>query len=97
MPNDGCTLSAIEAIARVVADAVPLGEDHLDAVGFARAQMELRRIRAVRTDLLGALDPKQPEALRRLAALDRYERVALTKRRRAAKRSTSSRQQDKPE
>jgi len=100
MPDDGFTLSAIEALARLVAGAVPLGEDQLDAVGFARAQMELRRIRAVRTDLLAALDPLQPtpEAVRRLAALDRYERVALTKRRRARRacteRSTSSRQQD---
>jgi hypothetical protein len=100
MPDDEFTLSAIETIARVVAEAMPLGEDQLDAVGFARAQMELRRIRAVRTGLLAALDPTQltPETLRRLASLDRYERVALTKRRCArrarAKRSTPSRQQD---
>jgi hypothetical protein len=82
VPDDGFTLAAIDAIARVV--AVP-GDEGLDATAFARSQIELRRIRAVRTDLFAALDPRQlePNELRRLAALDRYERVALTKGRRA--------------
>ena len=62
-------------------------EDRLtSATDFARAQLVLLRIRSTRTELLAKIDPNDNnlQELRRLAALDRYERYALTKRRRAA-------------
>ncbi len=77
LPADALTTAAIEGIAR----AVVAGADcEQDAMAFATSQLELRRIREVRKDLLMDLAPRE---LRRLAALDRYERVALTKNRRA--------------
>ena len=56
------------------------------ATEFAHAQLELRRIRSTRTGLMETFDPNQPDVgvLLRLAALDRYERYAHTKRRRAS-------------
>lgn len=59
------------------------------ATEIAVAQQELLRIRAVRTEMAARihdLASADIETLRRLAALDRYERLALTKRRRASKR-----------
>jgi hypothetical protein len=101
MPDDEFTLAAIDAVTRVVADAILAGIDgQPDAAAFARSRIELRRIRAVRTDLSAALDPEhpKPKELRRLAALDRYERLAQTKSRRARRglemQSTLPRQQD---
>ena len=63
---------------RGIARAVVAGADFApeEAIAFATSQLELRRIREVRKDLLMDLAPRE---LRRLAALDRYERVALTK------------------
>jgi hypothetical protein len=51
----------------------------------ARAQLDLVRIRAVRTELMAQLDlaSGDTEFLRRLAALNRYERLAHTRRGRA--------------
>ena len=56
------------------------------ATEFAQAQLELQRIRSTRTGLMEAFDLNQPDVgvLLRLAALDRYERYAHTKRRRAS-------------
>jgi hypothetical protein len=60
-------------------------EDRLtSATDFGRAQLVLLRIRSTRTELLAKIDLNDNKELRRLAALDRYERYALTKRRRAA-------------
>jgi hypothetical protein len=59
------------------------------ATEFAQEQAELMRIRAVRKELTPldlASGATNIEQLRRLAALDRYERLARTKRRRAARR-----------
>jgi hypothetical protein len=50
--------------------------------------MELLRIQAIRSDQFAKVDLSDGSNLReieRLAALDRYERYALTKRRRASK------------
>ena len=54
---------------------------------FAHAQLALERIRMTRADLMGAFDPDRPETrtLRRVAALDRYERYNITKRRKASR------------
>jgi hypothetical protein len=66
-------------------------EDRLEpAADFARAQVELLRIRSVRAEQLaktavnGGPDDYLRE-LRRLASLDRYERYGLTKRRRSSR------------
>ena len=60
----------------------------LAATELARAQIELLRIRSVRSELMAALDlaSGDVEVLRRLAALDHYERLAYTKRRRASRK-----------
>ncbi len=56
------------------------------AADFARAQQELVRIRSRCTELMEKieLDDMNSQELRRVAALDRYERYCLTRRRRAA-------------
>ena len=78
MPADALTTAAIEGIARAVVAGADFEPE--EAMAFATSELELRRIREVRKDLLMDLAPRE---LRRLAALDRYERVALTKSRRA--------------
>ena len=68
-------------------------EDRLiSAAHFASAQMELFRIRAIRSDQYAKVDlfnTNNLKELKRLAAIDRYERYALTKRRRASKQLQS--------
>ncbi len=63
------------------------GEGRLtSAADFAQAQLQVLRIRSIRNDLIAKLTPtygSTPE-LRRIAALDRYERYCSTKRRRAS-------------
>lgn len=86
LPDDVLTMTAIDLVARAVigsADAAVVGAEA--AAAFARSQMELRRIRSIRGGMLAALvsGDLDPEELRRLAALDRYERLARTKSRRA--------------
>jgi hypothetical protein len=56
------------------------------ATEFATAHLELLRIRSMRADLMAMVDLAQPDIqeLQRLAALDRYERYAHTRRRRTA-------------
>jgi hypothetical protein len=56
------------------------------AAEFAAAHLELLRIRSMRADLMAKVDLTQPDIqeLQRLAALDRYERYAHTRRRRTA-------------
>jgi hypothetical protein len=54
------------------------------AAEFAAAHLELLRIRSMRADAMAKVDLARPdiEELQRLAALDRYERYAHTRRRR---------------
>jgi hypothetical protein len=56
------------------------------AAEFAAAHLELLRIRSMRAYLMAKVDLTQPDIqeLQRLAALDRYERYAHTRRRRTA-------------
>jgi hypothetical protein len=63
-------------------------EQLLAATELAQAQIELLRIRAVRAELMAAVDLASADvgSLRRLAALDHYERLAYTKRRRASRK-----------
>lgn len=68
--------------AKVNAISRALGEEIKD---FACAQLELQRIRSTRVGLMEKFDFNQPDTqtLQRVAALDRYERYAETRRRRA--------------
>jgi hypothetical protein len=81
MLEDAVMLTKIEAIAHAIVDNA--GGEHQQA--FARSQLDLQRIRDVRTCLFtdAANGTSDVCALRRLVALDRYERLARTKRRRA--------------
>jgi hypothetical protein len=77
---------ATSSLANAVACAVEncFGDD-MSTETFTSAHMELLRIRRVRRELLQNLMSEQPDprGLRRLVALDRYERLARTKMRRA--------------
>jgi len=80
------TLEKADAIARLLTPDQADAEQLTAATEVAQAQLELLRIRAVCAKLMADLDLTSGslEHLRRLAALDRYERFAATKRRRAA-------------
>jgi hypothetical protein len=90
LPPDPTTLAKVDSIARVMAGE-QTSEDYLEpAANFARAQVELLRIRSVRSEQLARMDlsdctPGNLRELKRLASLDRYERYALTRRRRASR------------
>jgi hypothetical protein len=84
--SDPVTSAKIDAIAHALAGE-DAAEDRLtSATDFAGAQLVMLRIRSTRTELLAKIDPNDNnlQELRRLAALDRYERYALTNRRRAS-------------
>jgi hypothetical protein len=74
--------SKVHAIAR----ALTSDEHWASAVEFASAQLELLNIRAIRAAMLLGVDIEEMDTqkLRRLAALDRYERYSQTRRRRAS-------------
>jgi hypothetical protein len=83
LQSDPATSVKVDAIALALAGS---REDLLvSAKEFTRAQLELGRIRLKRTELTEKLrlDYNDIRSLRRMAALDRYERHYLTKRRRA--------------
>jgi hypothetical protein len=74
---------------------VPEGADDrqvMAAVEMAQAHAQLLRVAAARSKLLANLDfaSANLSQVRRLAALDRYERQALTQRRRAARKLSSA-------
>ena len=76
----------LAAIAQAVAGE-GAGEAQLtSAVEFAHTQLELLQIRARRAELIAKIEIGQDdtEELRRLVALDRYERYARTRRRLAS-------------
>jgi hypothetical protein len=80
----------IDLIARKVAGE-NAGDSQIGfAYDFARSQIELMRIRSIRAQQLQSIDLNAAtiKVLRGLAALDRYERYAHTKRRRASKKLT---------
>jgi hypothetical protein len=83
LPFDPVTLADVDALAHALAgEEVELAS----AVEFARAQLELLRIRSARADLMAKFELHRDNMheLQRLVALDRYERYARTKRRRAS-------------
>jgi hypothetical protein len=74
------TLSGeIEALAREIAGANARTERHAAACRIAAAQIDLVRARRVRRELV-AEAPGDPQLPARLAAIDRYERRALSRR-----------------
>jgi len=91
MPPDPASSNTATSIVRALAGE-QASEDRLSpAEDLARAQLELIRIRSIRMEQLAKADLNECtfEELRRLAALDRYERYALTKRRRASQKLRS--------
>jgi hypothetical protein len=82
------TAAKLEAIAQAVTGEGAGEEQLISAAEFARAQLELLRIRARRAEMMTAIecDCDNAQQLRQLVALDRYERYAHTKRRRASVR-----------
>ena len=84
---DALTSAKADAIAQALV-AEQTNENLLkSASSFAQAQLQILRIRSVRVELLSKaeLNDSGTQALRRIVALDRYERYSLTKRRRASK------------
>jgi hypothetical protein len=84
--SDPVTLAKVDAIAHALAGE-KANEDRLtSAADFARAQLELLRIRSTRTKLMEKIERNynNTQELRNVAALDRYERYSLTRRRRAS-------------
>jgi hypothetical protein len=80
-----------DAIARLLAGVGANDEQLTSTMEVAHAHVELLRIRRVRAELMAAIDVAccDPHQLRRLVALDRYERYAHTKRRRAARKTST--------
>ena len=80
----------VDAIAHALAGHSADEERLVAASEVARAQLELMSIRSVRAEMIASAKDDLPAIdtlkLRRLAALDRYERYARTKRRRASHR-----------
>ena len=76
----------VEALAHALAGERSNQDLFASAAEFAQAQLELLRIRAIRTELAENIGQNynNTQELRRIAALDRYERYQFTKRRRAS-------------
>jgi hypothetical protein len=83
---DGKTAAKADAIGRALTPDQASEQQRVAATEVAQAQLELLRIRVVRAELMAMIDLASGnlERLQRLAALDRYERFAHTKRRRAS-------------
>jgi hypothetical protein len=88
-PSESCSAGGIDAITGLLGQAP---EDQLAAArDFVHAHVALARIRSVRAAQWASIDLNDSleanvKALKQLAALDRYERYALTKRSQASKR-----------
>jgi hypothetical protein len=76
----------VEAIAHALAGEQADRGLFASTTEFVRAHLGLLRIRASRTELAENIGQNynNPQKLRRIAALDRYERYCFTKRRRAS-------------
>jgi hypothetical protein len=90
LPPDPATSAKVDWIADEVAGEQASGHQKAAAQGFARAQVELLRIRSIRSEqlaktVLNDRTDRNTRELNRLAALDRYERYALTRRRRSSR------------
>jgi hypothetical protein len=85
---DIATSEKADAIARLLTPDQADEEQLTAAAEVAQAQLELLRIRAVRAELMSPVELASGNLLhlQRLAAFDRYERFAHTKRRRASRK-----------
>jgi hypothetical protein len=93
MPLDLPGAAEVNLIARELAGEHAADDRLASAADFASAQMQLLRIRAIRANEFAKVDSDESGNLKelgRLAALDRYERYALTKRRKASKQLQSN-------
>jgi hypothetical protein len=63
-----------------------------DAAELAQAQLDIERVQSIRDELMAGLnlDHLELRTLKRLASLDRWERYASTKRRRAGRNLQSA-------
>jgi hypothetical protein len=91
---DSATLAKIDSTARHCVGEAAAEDQLTSAVDFFQAQIEVLRIRAIRTEQWARISQKEgedynPKDLKRLAALDRYERYAHTKRRKASQKLRS--------
>jgi hypothetical protein len=88
LPLDPAMSAKVEAIAQALIDEGASVEQVTSAAEFAQAQLELLRIREIRAEMMRDTDLKlgSTQDLRRLVALDRYERFAQTRRRRASQK-----------
>jgi hypothetical protein len=86
LPVDRPTSERIEALTRLLIGEGPSEKQVAAVAEFATAQLDLLRIRAVGREIDGRIDLDlcEKQELRRLAALDRYQRLAHTRRRRAS-------------
>lgn len=87
---DGEAIDEYEPAAALLRDSqITFEEDNLRQ--WALAEQDLKRIRKTRNALLAEITLSNiPLILRRLAPLDRYERLAVTRRRRAWRRFVPS-------
>jgi hypothetical protein len=83
LQRDPILSGKVEAIAQALVREQAGQNMFASAADFARAQLELLRIRVTRAELATGLNYHNTQQLRRVAALDRYERYYFTKRRRA--------------
>jgi hypothetical protein len=93
MSPDPATSDKVNSIGRELTGQQASENRLTSAEDLARAQAELIRIRSIRMEHLAKVDLNDCtlEEMKRLAALDRYERYALTKRRRASQALRSKR------
>jgi hypothetical protein len=85
LPLDIEASARVEAIVRALTPDQASDDQQTAATEVAQAQLELQRIRAVRAELVARVASGDLEELQRLAAVDRYERLASRKRRRASR------------
>jgi hypothetical protein len=88
--SNPATSAKLDWIAGEVAGHQASNHQKAAAQDFARAQVELLRIRSIRSEqlaktVLNDSTDRNMRELKRLASLDRYERYALTKRRRSSR------------
>ena len=87
-PPDLAGSASVNLMAHMLFNEQASEDQQTSFADFARAQAELLRVQAIRTEQLRMIDLNNTnvEILKRIAALDRYERYALTRRRRARRK-----------
>src|SRR5262245_21460916 len=83
LPYDPLATARVEAIARALIGGETGAAGQEAAREWAEAQLELLRVRGVRAEMWAGLDFASADELQRFASIDRYENLALRRRRRA--------------